>query len=561
MTKYIFVTGGVISGLGKGITASSIGLIFKAYGYRVSAIKIDPYLNIDCDTMSPFEHGEAYVLDDGCVTDLDLGNYERFLNIRLSGDHSLTSGKIFNEVLKKERRGDYLGKTVQFVPHVTDFIQEYISRVAQIPVGGGSGGGGSGSGVIESSYLPPEIVIVELGGTIGDIESAMYTEAISQFTRTKLNDDDYCFVHVSLIVTTGKHDEIKTKPTQHSLKEVRRQGIYPDLLILRSKVDLEEQDRNKISNLCQIRKDHVIVNRDVKTIYDVPRLFLQSNVHNHISKKLNLSTIKKCLAIPKFEEYNSILSYYDSLSKMDDESQITKIGIVGKYTNMQDTYLSLIRAIEMASVETKVYTKIVWISSELPTSELSMEIGKVDKIIIPGGFGVRGIEGMIDAVTIARERNIPLLGICLGCQILAIEFARNMCNLRNANSVEFDKDTQHPVIVPCADTDTFGGTMRLGSILVDYSGPLSQSIYNSTRGNHRFRHRYVINDKYIPKLSQNGLGIDGFATRGDKGREQGLISNISISYPNGTTHIGVQYHPELAPRPDEIFKWFLKNKK
>ncbi len=548
MKKYIFITGGVISGLGKGISASSIGLIFKAYGFCVTAIKIDPYLNVDCDTMSPFEHGEAYVLDDGSVTDLDLGNYERFLNIRLTGDHSLTSGKVFNEILNRERRGDYLGKTVQFVPHITDYIQDYLVKVANIPIS-------EYEKDDTSNTTQPEIVIVELGGTIGDIESAMYTEAISQFTRTKLNEDDYCFVHVSLIPTVGGHDEVKTKPTQHSLKTVRSQGIYPDLLILRCNTPLLEFELEKVSRLCQIRKDHIIVNPNVPRIYDVPRIFLQTNLDKLISKKLNINIWEK-VTIPKFEEYDRILHYYSKFPK--DDIHITKIGIIGKYTGMQDTYLSLIRAIEMASIESDIYTKIEWIPSELSQVELESKIENVDKIIIPGGFGIRGIEGMISSIKIARQKQKSVLGICLGCQIIAIEFARNIVLLENANSLEFDTTTPHPVIIPCADTNIMGGTMRLGSIPVEYTSNLSKDIYGSVRSSHRFRHRYVINDKYIQQLTENGLIVDGLTTNNND-RQHGLISNISINYSNNVKHIGVQYHPELSPRPDPIFKYFLRN--
>lgn len=552
MTKYIIVTGGVISGLGKGITASAIGMIFKMFGFTVSAIKIDPYLNETSDTMSPFEHGEAYVLEDGSVTDLDLGNYERFLNIKLSKDHSLTSGKVMREILDRERRGDYLGKTVQIVPHATDYIQDFIENTSKIKV--------------DDNQKEVDIVIVELGGTIGDIESAMYAEALSQFTRNRLDENEYCFVHVSLIPTIGSLDEVKTKPTQHSIKEVRRQGIYPDLLVLRCSKKLSDIDIEKVSRLCQIRKSNIIVNYDVSTIYDVPTLFMNENVHHSIAKKLNLTLNNIDTNSERFKWFDRVTKFYSDLRQNQHQNQhqdvnTIKIGIIGKYTGMQDTYLSLIRAIEMASIDLNVKTKIVWISSEIDVEDLTKEINSVNRIIIPGGFGIRGVEGMIQSVSIARQQNKKLLGICLGCQIIAIECARNLMGLYGANSSEFDKDTPHPIIVACADTNTLGGTMRLGSIQTKNVSKFSKNIYNQEYCNHRYRHRYVLNGNYVENIKKY-YEIDNYTNieKTETSEKSELIFNSElisgISSKDGKI-FGVQYHPELSPRPDPIFKYLI----
>lgn len=543
--KFIIVTGGVISSLGKGITASSIGLILKAYGYRVTAIKIDPYLNVDSDTMSPFEHGEAYVLKDGSVTDLDLGNYERFLGITLTNEHSLTTGKVFNEIIKRERKGDYLGKTVQIVPHVTDYIQDYILRVSQISV--------------DDSGESPEIAIIELGGTIGDIESAMYVEALSQLTRNRLNDNDYMFVHLSLVLTIGDN-EVKTKPTQHSIKAVRSQGIYPDLLVLRCSRDLSVDELEKVSRLCQIKKENIIVNYNVRRIYDVPKLFIGAKMDVLVTKKLGLSDHSNRL--PDFTRYNRVLEHFNKydrdsndVSTVKGPGKSVKVGIVGKYTGMQDTYLSLIRAIEMGGVETDTFTEIVWISSE--DVSLEVEISKVDCVIIPGGFGIRGIEGMISAITISRRLKKKVLGICLGCQLIAIEVARNTLGLCGANSLEFG-ETLYPIVIPCADTKTLGGTMRLGAIKTTYKTAFMKEIYSCYESEHRYRHRYVLNDDFLQLLISGGVIVDGVSTLSRGLREEpsykGLVSIISV---DDYRVIGVQYHPELSSTPDPIIKWLL----
>lgn len=440
--KYIIVTGGVISGLGKGIAASSIGLILKAYGLTVTAIKIDPYINVTSDLMSPYEHGEAYVLNDGCVTDLDLGNYERFLNIELCGDHSITTGKVYENVIKKERKGDYLGKTVQIVPHITDYIQEHIQRIAVQSV--------------TPKAKTPDICIIELGGTIGDIEGLIYTEALSQLTRTKLKQFEYCFVHLSLVPTIHG-DEIKTKPTQHSIKNIRREGINPDILILRTTRKLKEEELLKVEIMCQINRNNIIVNHDVDSIYDVPKILIEQNISGILSKRLKLHLEK---ITPRFDEYNMLWNHLKYTKERN--GPYIHVGIIGKYTGMQDTYLSLIRALEMASFNLHTCAKIHWISSELPETEMEKMIVKVDRIVIPGGFGIRGIEGMIKGVTLSKRHSKPILGICLGCQIIVIEHARSI-GLEKANSTEFDLNTPHPVVIECADTKILGGTMRLGT--------------------------------------------------------------------------------------------------
>lgn len=376
-TKYIFVTGSVISGIGKGTCSSSIGMIFKAYGFNVTAIKIDPYFNVDSGSMSPWQHGECYVLNDGTESDLDLGNYERFLNIELTKYHSITSGKIYKEVIEKERRGDYLGATVQMVPHITDYIQEQIIRGAELDINGKKN----------------DICIVELGGTIGDMEGLVFCEAIAQLTRNTLKEEDSCVVHLSYVPTIHK-DESKTKPTQQSIRTVRSLGIFPDFLILRSADEIKENDIQKVGTMCQIRRENIISNPNTEKIYDVPTILRNQQLHSKIAKRLGLTIDEgNANANDNDIKYNSQYKIADFNILYD---QI-KIGIVGKYTGSQDTYLSIIRSLEIAAVNNQKKLKIIWINSEMNDLDMDTEIDKCDAVIIPGGFGTRGIEGMIHA--------------------------------------------------------------------------------------------------------------------------------------------------------------------
>jgi len=517
MTKFIFVTGSVISSLGKGTCSSSIGKIFKSMGLNVTAIKIDPYFNVDSGSMSPWQHGECYVLNDGTESDLDLGNYERFLNIELTGSHSITSGKVYKNVIEKERRGDYLGATVQMVPHMTDYIQEELIRAAKIPVDGNK---------------ENDICIVELGGTIGDMEGLVFCEAIAQLTRNTLPEHDSCFVHLSYVPTIHG-DESKTKPTQQSIRTVRSLGIFPDFLILRSTNEMKEDDIKKVSTMCQIRRENIISNPNTERIYDVPGILMKQKLHHKIEKKLGLDNhiLEKVINLDDMQ-FNS-----DNLNEI-------IIGIIGKYTGSQDTYLSIIRSLEIASMNNKKKLKIRWISSELDTDQIDNEIDKCEALIIPGGFGTRGIEGMIHASSKCRRENKKLLGICLGFQILCIEYARNILGMQDANSTEFDKNTNHPIIIPVASEEYLGGTMRLGEMNIIMNDNL---VYKKKNISKRFRHRYGLNTKYISQLTSEESDFKIFGKTTD-----GMISNIQIG-----NSIGVQYHPEFGPKVDETFKWLI----
>lgn len=512
-TKFVVVTGGVISGLGKGITASSIGLLFQNAGYTVTAIKIDPYLNIDAGTMSPYEHGECYVLSDGGETDLDLGNYERFLNIELTKDSNITSGKVYQSVLNKERNGYYLGKTVQIVPHITDEIQEMIL-----------------SNVNSNNA---DICIIELGGVIGDIETMAFTKALSELS---LKFNNFCFVHVSLIIDNG---EPKTKPTQHSVSQLRSLCINPDLLVLRCRDILDEQVLNKISRHTHINKDNIICNTDVKNIYYVPSIFYKQKILSKICNVLNLP-----LNHINMEGYNNILSYFDKTP-----STTFTIGIAGKYTGLQDTYLSLIRAIEHASFKLNKYTQIKWINTEKFDDT---DILSCDGVIIPGGFGIRGISGKLQVAKLCRENKIPLLGLCLGMQVMTCEFAINVCNI-NGSSEEWDQNTSNKIFHMLPDqTEVYGGTMRLGDYTTATTkDTLLYKCYKKTEFNERHRHRYEFNNIFRDILSKKRLIFSGLCP------ENGLVEVIELSEDIHPFYLGAQYHPEYKTRYNEPHPLFV----
>uniref|UniRef100_A0A1D1Z5M4 CTP synthase n=1 Tax=Anthurium amnicola TaxID=1678845 RepID=A0A1D1Z5M4_9ARAE len=450
--KYVLVTGGVVSGLGKGVTASSIGVVLKACGLRVTSIKIDPYLNTDAGTMSPFEHGEVFVLDDGGEVDLDLGNYERFLDVRLTRDNNITTGKIYQSVIDKERKGDYLGKTVQVVPHITDAIKNWIESVSAISVDGKDG--------------PPDICVIELGGTVGDIESMPFIEALRQLSFS-VGKDNFCLIHVSLIPVLGVVGEQKTKPTQHSVRELRALGLTPDLLVCRSAQPLRESTKGKLSQFCHVSAGNILNIHDVPNIWHVPLLLRSQNAQGAILKQLN------CLSIatpPDLERWTNMAETYDNLIDS------VKIALVGKYIGLSDSYLSVVKALLHACIACSLKPSIEWIAasdledkSEKLTPEVHASAWDTLKnaacVLVPGGFGDRGVPGMVLAAKYARENHIPYLGICLGMQISVIDFSRSILGMERANSTEFDPETSDPVVLfmPEGSRTHMGNTMRLGS--------------------------------------------------------------------------------------------------
>lgn len=513
--KYIFVTGGVLSGLGKGITASSIGRLLKSRGFRVTAIKIDPYLNIDAGTMNPFEHGEVFVLDDGGEVDLDLGNYERFLDERLTSDHNITTGKVYQAVIAKERKGEYLGKTVQIIPHITNQIKSEIRRVAE----------GSGA----------EICIVELGGTVGDIESMPFLEAVRQM-KTELGPGENCvFVHTTLVPVLGTVGEQKTKPTQHSVKELRSIGIQPDIIVARAKEPLQYSIKRKISLFCDVPLEAVISAPDARSIYEVPIILEEQGLTEFLLRKLNLKEKKKDLT-----EWKSFLN------RVLNPSYEVKIACVGKYTHLADSYISHKEAFQHAGAELDTAVKIVFVDSEqLETEGIVEEMQEVDGILIPGGFGERGVEGKIKAARYARENGIPFLGVCLGFQIATIEIARNVLGLEGAHSTEFDPSTPHPVVDLLPEqrgVKQMGATMRLGShpVLIDEDSKAFE-IYGRTQIMERHRHRYEVNPEYIDKFESAGWRFSGRSPDGVR-MEIGELKNHPY-------FIASQFHPEFKSRP------------
>lgn len=543
--KYVIVTGGVVSGLGKGITASSIGMLLKSHGYSVTAIKIDPYVNVDAGTMSPYEHGEVYVLDDGGETDLDLGNYERFLEISLRRDNNMTTGKVYQEVIEDERNGKYLGKTVQVVPHITDHIQAHIKKTAKIPV--------------DNNTKIPDICIIELGGTLGDIESLPFLEALAQL-RQDLPSNDYCFVHVSLIPTINSTEQ-KTKPTQHCVKSAKMYGINPDVLCLRSEKPISSELKKKLMRTCHLAKETAIItNHNLDSIYKVPMLFRKQKLDTFIIKKLGLKTN----TLPNLSGLRNILATIDNT----DLPTVT-IGIIGKYTGMQDTYLTLVRALEHASFKLKVHLDIKWIDAEtFETSpdQLDPVLSSVNGVLIPGGFGNRGIEGMVMASKWVRENGrIPLFGICLGMQIMLIDVARNVMGWGDANSAEFDPDTKHPIVKKSKKLESkMGGTMRLGLYdlqLHNTSLKLFQkneeTLDDTTSERHR--HRYEVNNELFGKIRTNGCVRLGGESE-DNVVE--IIENVTATASDSVFSIGCQFHPEYKTKnekPHWLFVEFLKS--
>ena len=511
--KFIIVTGGIISGLGKGITASSIGLLLQSLGYSVTAIKIDPYLNIDAGTMSPYEHGETYVLGDGGETDLDLGNYERFLNIELTKDHNITTGKIYANVLQKERNGEYLGKTVQVIPHIVDEIQEKIIKAAHLDVGFGT----------------PDICIVELGGTIGDIETAPFVEAITRLC-TKYDNHNFCFVHVSLIL--NMNGEPKSKPTQQSVKTLRSLGIVPNILVLRTENMLDANIIDKININCGVSKGNIICNINVPNIYFVPDLFRKQNICQKIGSILNID-IKS--------DYD-LVDYYKILDHFSNKISTLKVGIAGKYVGLQDTYLSLIRAIEHASFYINTVVEIIWIDTEQIECGVENEWAKLkmcDRVIIPGGFGSRGIEGKILVAEYCRLNSIKILGICLGMQVMVVEYARSL-GYKQATSREWNENGLHIIDMLPDQNGVMGGTMRLGNYKSIINDIILNQIYKQDFIVERHRHRYelTLNNANIFKNTDMILSV-----LDDK---LNLIEIVRLE--NHPFYIGCQFHPEFKSK-------------
>ncbi|CAG8760350.1 29507_t:CDS:10, partial [Gigaspora margarita] len=549
--KYILVSGGVISGIGKGIFASSLGVLLKTIGLKVTAIKIDPYMNIDAGTMSPIEHGEVFVLNDGGEVDLDLGNYERFLDVTLTRDNNITTGKIYQQVIQKERKGEYLGKTVQVVPHITDAIQEWIERVAMVPV--------------DHSGEKPDVCIIELGGTVGDIESAPFVEAMRQF-QFRVGHANFALAHVSLVPVIGPVGEQKTKPTQATIRELRALGLSPDLIACRCCKALEPEVRAKISMFCHVGKEQVISVRDVLSTYHVPLLLEEQGVLSFFHKRLGLDNIH--ISADQLIKGESILKKWTKLTEDHDRlKKSVTIVLVGKYTNLQDSYLSVIKALEHSGLKCERKLILKWVEA----SELEHEFEKVnpDKyreawnvlssangILVPGGFGNRGTEGKVAAAKWAREKKVPYLGICLGLQVAVIEFARNVCGFSDANSEEFEPHSKHKIVInmPEVSLTHLGGTMRLGmrsTIFKDGTEKwsITRKLYEVSGFmavgkrsiEERHRHRYEVNPTYISKFEEKGMHFVG---RDEKGERMEIMELKDHPF-----FVGTQYHPEYLSRP------------
>ncbi|KAK9747765.1 hypothetical protein RND81_02G013700 [Saponaria officinalis] len=539
--KYVLVTGGVVSGLGKGVTASSIGVLLKACGLRVTSIKIDPYLNTDAGTMSPFEHGEVYVLDDGGEVDLDLGNYERFLDIKLTRDHNITTGKVYQSVIDKERKGVYLGKTVQVVPHITDAIQEWIERVAKIPVDGQDG--------------PPDVCVIELGGTIGDIESMPFIEAIGQFSY-RVGPGNFCLIHVSLVPVLNVVGEQKTKPTQHSVRGLRGLGLTPDMLACRSTMPLEENVKAKLSQFCHVPGENIITLYDVPNIWHIPLLLRDQKAHEAILKVLHLNN---CSMEPKLDEWTQRTQRCAMLH------MTVRIAMVGKYTGLSDSYLSVLKALLHASVACDRKLIVDWVPAsdlEEPTNDENPDAYRsawnflkgADGVLVPGGFGDRGVEGKILAAKYARENKVPYLGICLGMQTAVVEFARSVLGVQDASSTEFVKDSKSPYVVfmPEGSKTHMGGTMRLGSrrTYFQVDGCTSARLYgNASFVDERHRHRYEVNPDMVAELERAGMSFTGKDETGERME--------IIELPDHPFFIGAQFHPEFKSRPGKPSPLFI----
>ena len=521
-TKYIFITGGVVSGLGKGITAASLGRLLKNRGYKVTIQKFDPYINVDPGTMSPYEHGEVFVTDDGAETDLDLGHYERFIDESLTRNSSITSGRIYQNVINKERRGDYLGKTVQVIPHITNEIKQNIYSFEDEDI---------------------DIVITELGGTVGDIESLAFLEAIRQVGIEK-DAEDVMYIHVTLLPYITGSNEIKSKPTQHSVKELQSLGIKPDILVCRSDMPIPDGIKDKLSLFCNVKKESVIANLTADNLYAVPLMLEKQGLALQVCKHLKLANIE-----PHNEKWDEMIG---NIRKVKD-GEVT-IGIVGKYVKLEDSYLSVTESLHHAGFANNVKVNIKYIDCETVTRENAKRIlGELDGIIVPGGFGNRGIEGKINTVEYARTNNVPFLGICLGMQMAVVEFARNVLGLSDANSEEFDENSKNQVIHIMDEqknVDKKGGTMRLGKYpCILKKDSLAYKVYGKKEISERHRHRFEYNNDYKEKLENAGLICSGTSPDGK------LVEIVEI--PSLDYFIAGQFHPEFKSRPDKPSPLFV----
>ncbi len=523
MTKYIFVTGGVVSGLGKGITAASLGRLLKARGLKVAAQKLDPYINVDPGTMSPYQHGEVYVTEDGAETDLDLGHYERFIDEDLNRYSNLTTGKVYWNVLNKERRGEYLGSTVQVIPHITNEIKEFVYRVGK--------------------QTDADVVITEIGGTIGDIESQPFLEAVRQI-GLEVGTENSLFIHVTLVPFLHGSDEHKSKPTQHSVKELRGMGINPNIIVLRCDEPLEEAIFKKISLFCNVKPDCVIENITLPCLYEAPLMLEKANFSEIVCRELHINAPK-----PDLREWTEMVERIKTREKT------VHIGLVGKYVQLHDAYLSVAEALRHAGYQLNTHVKIHWIDSETLTDDSACHeiLGDLDGIIVPGGFGSRGIQGMILAAKYARENNIPYFGICLGMQIAVIEFARNVVGISDAHSGEFDELCKNKVIdfMPGQSKNIDkGGTLRLGAYpCIIKEGTTMERCYGKHEISERHRHRYEFNNDYRVAMTEAGLTLSGLSPDGE------LVETVELS--DRPFYVGVQFHPEFKSRPDKPHPLFI----
>lgn len=525
-TKYIFVTGGVVSSLGKGITAASLGRLLKSRGYKVTIQKFDPYINIDPGTMSPYQHGEVFVTDDGAETDLDLGHYERFIDINLSKNSNTTTGKIYQSVINKERRGDYLGGTVQVIPHITNAIKERVFRVGK--------------------QDNADFVITEIGGTVGDIESLPFLEAIRQ-VKKDVGKNDVLYIHVTLVPYISAAGELKTKPTQHSVKELRSIGISPDIIVCRSEKPISKGMREKIAMFCDVDPDAVIQNMTAESIYQVPMLMEEQGLDTIVLRKLEMEDKPKDMS-GWHDMVARILKHYDR--------KVT-IAVVGKYVALQDAYISITESLRHAAVANESMLDIKWVNAEEIEAEgtdMDEVMAGVDGILVPGGFGNRGIEGKIKAVQYAREHKIPFFGICLGMQCAVIEFARHVCGMADANSSEFNPDSEHPVIdlMPeQIDVEDMGGTMRLGLYPCKvYPDTLTSKAYNAELIYERHRHRYEFNNAFREQIVGKGLRLGGTLPNGR------LVEIVELPESEHPWFLGAQFHPEFKSRPTHAHPLF-----
>ena len=534
-TKYIFITGGVVSSLGKGIAAASIGALLESRGLSVSLIKVDPYINVDPGTMSPFQHGEVFVTNDGTETDLDLGHYERFVRFQASRKNNFTAGKVYETVIRNERKGNYLGGTVQVIPHITNEIKKRIKEGGQ----------------------NKDIAIVEVGGTVGDIESQPFVEALRQMAL-ELPSSSWAFVHLTLVPFINASGELKTKPTQHSVKELRSLGISPDVLICRSNQELPKDEKNKIALFCSVPKESVISMHDVETVYSVPILLNKQKVDKAILEKLKIKTNK-----PKLNDWKRVVK-----AKLHPEKEVN-VSFVGKYTELKDSYKSINEALEHAGIKNKAKVNINFVEAEnITPKNIGKTLKNADAILVPGGFGERGVEGMILACKYARENNIPYLGICLGMQVAIIEYARNILNLKGADSTEFNHDTKYPVIGLITEwndisgkkekrdkNSDLGGTMRLGGQLCKLKkNSNSYKMYKSIEIMERHRHRYEVNPKFKDEMIKKGLDVVGTSIDGK------LVEMIEI--PKHKWFLACQFHPEFTSNPRDghpIFNSYIKS--